>query len=228
MSEVSSAADAVHPDERPGPPPSYIARSFFRMARGFWSGPTKRQAWILTCGVLAFALANLTAALGVNRWNKFFFDALEQKNLESVVIGIGIVLALAVASAAASVGLVHMRMRLQLRWRQWLTGYLVRRWLGERRFYQLNIVGGDASNPEFRIAADTRLAIEPLVDFVNGLTNAILSAAAFIGVLWFVGGSISFAAFGSDITIPAYMVLAAVTYSGLTSFATILIGRPLI
>jgi vitamin B12/bleomycin/antimicrobial peptide transport system ATP-binding/permease protein len=228
MSAASSAAAAVHPDERPGPPPSYIARSFFRMARGFWSGPTKRQAWILTFGVLAFALANLTAALGVNRWNKFFFDAIEQKNLESVVIGIGIVLALAVASAAASVGLVHMRMRLQLRWRQWLTGYLVRRWLGERRFYQLNIVGGDASNPEFRIAADTRLAIEPLVDFVNGLTNAILSAAAFIGVLWFVGGSISFAAFGSDITIPAYMVLAAVTYSGLTSFATILIGRPLI
>jgi vitamin B12/bleomycin/antimicrobial peptide transport system ATP-binding/permease protein len=214
--------------EHVGPPPSYIARSFFRMASGFWTGPRKRQAWLLTIGVLAFALVNLAAALGVNRWNKFFFDALEQKNMASVVLGIGIVLSLAVASAAASVGLVHMRMRLQLRWRQWLTGYLVRRWLGERRFYQLNIVGGDASNPEFRIADDARLAIEPLVDFVNGLTNAVLAAAAFIGVLWAVGGAISFEAFGSTYAIPGYMVFAAVAYSGLTSFATILIGRPLI
>jgi vitamin B12/bleomycin/antimicrobial peptide transport system ATP-binding/permease protein len=214
--------------EHVGPPPSYIARSFFRMARGFWTGERRRQAWVLTIGVLAFALVNLAAALGVNRWNKFFFDALEQKNVASVFLGIGIVLCLAVASAAASVGLVHMRMRLQLRWRQWLTAYLVRRWLGDRRFYQLNIVGGDASNPEFRIADDTRLAIEPLVDFVNGLTNAVLAAAAFIGVLWAVGGAISFEAFGSTYNIPGYMVFAAVAYSGLTSFATILIGRPLI
>jgi putative ATP-binding cassette transporter len=228
MAEVSSSAASGYAGEHVGPPPTYVARSFFRIARGFWTGASKRRAWLLTFGVLAFALANLAAALGVNRWNKFFFDALEQKNVASVFLGIGIILSLAVASAAASVGLVHMRMRLQLRWRQWLTGYLIKRWLGERRFYQLNIVGGDASNPEFRIADDTRLAIEPLVDFVNGLTNAVLAAAAFIGVLWFVGGAISFEAFGSSITIPGYMVLAAVTYSGLTSFATILIGRPLI
>jgi vitamin B12/bleomycin/antimicrobial peptide transport system ATP-binding/permease protein len=228
MAEVSSPPASSHAGEHPGPPPSYIARSFFRMAKGFWTGSTKRQAWFLTLGVLTFALANLAAALGVNRWNKFFFDALEQKNVASVFLGVGIVLCLAVASAAASVGLVHMRLRLQLRWRQWLTGYLIRRWLGERRFYQLNIVGGDASNPEFRIADDTRLAIEPLVDFVNGLTNAVLAAAAFIGVLWVVGGAIRFEAFGSERFIPGYMVWAAILYSGLTSLATILIGRPLI
>jgi putative ATP-binding cassette transporter len=198
MSDASSpAAQSGNAAEHAGPPPSYVARAFFRMARGFWTGPSKRQAWFLTLGVLAFALVNLAAALGVNRWNKFFFDSLEQKNVAAVFLGVGIVLCLALASAAASVGLVQMRLRLQLRWRQWLTAYLVERWLGERRFYQLNIVGGDASNPEFRIADDTRLAIEPLVDFVNGLTNAALAAAAFIGVLWAVGGAIRFEAFGS-------------------------------
>jgi putative ATP-binding cassette transporter len=220
--DIDSAAG-----ERLGPPPSYTARSFFRMARGFWTGPTKLRAWLLTLGVLAFVLANLAAALGVNRWNKFFFDALEQKNLGNVYLGIGIVLALTVASAAASVGQVHMRMRLQLRWRQWLTGHLIDRWLRDRRFYQLNIIGGEASNPEFRIADDARLAIEPLVDFAHGITNAVLAAAAFIGVLWAVGGSIRIDAFGG-VVIPAYMVLAAVLYSGVTSLATILIGRPLI
>src|SRR5919202_460008 len=100
-SPASEGGTAV---EHGGPPPGYVARSFFRMARGFWTGRRKRQAWILTIGLLAFALANLVAALGVNRWNKFFFDALEQKNVAAVFIGVGIVLALAIASAAASVG----------------------------------------------------------------------------------------------------------------------------
>jgi vitamin B12/bleomycin/antimicrobial peptide transport system ATP-binding/permease protein len=211
-----------------GPPPTYVARSFFRFAHRFWTGPTRRMAWLLTLGVLTFVLANLAAALGVNRWNKFFFDALEKRDVVNVLAGVAIIFALAVASAAASVGLVHMRMRLQLRWRQWLTGYLIGHWLRDRRFYQLNIIGAEGSNPEFRIADDTRLAIEPLVDFIIGLTNAVLAAVAFIGVLWVVGGSLTMSWFGPTITIPGYMVFAAVIYAALTSFAMVTIGRPLI
>jgi putative ATP-binding cassette transporter len=209
-------------------PPSYVGRKFLRMARGFWSGETKREAWLLTGGVLVFVILNLAAALGVNRWNRYFFDALDKKEVERVWLGVGLILALAVFSAASQVGLVHMRMRLQLRWRQWLTRHLIRRWLSERRFYQLTIVTGEGSNPEFRIADDARLAIEPLVEFVNGLLNAILAALAFIGVLWAVGGGIQFEAFGTAFSIPGYMVLAAVVYSAVTSIAMLTIGRPLI
>jgi len=77
--------------------------------------------------MLAFLLANLIAALGVNRWNRFFFDAIEKKQVHLVLAGVGIILILAVGSAAASVGLVQMRMRLALRWRQWITRKLIAR-----------------------------------------------------------------------------------------------------
>src|SRR4051812_12355419 len=158
VAQESGAADGVEPT------PRYIGRAFFRVSRGFWTGPTRRNGWALTAGVLAFVLASLVTALGVNTWNKFFFDALEKKDVHTVLLGVAAILAL--ASAAVAVGLVHMRMRLQLRWRQRLTRYLIDRWLTDRRFYQLNIVAGEGSNPEFRIADDARLAIEPLVDFV--------------------------------------------------------------
>jgi putative ATP-binding cassette transporter len=204
--------------------PHVTGRAYFRLARGFWSGPTRRTAWLLTFGVLAFVLANLAAALAINRWNRFFFDALEQRNLSSVMWGIAIVAGLVLFSAIASVGLVHMRMRLQLRWRQWLTGHLIGRWLSERRFYQLTIVGGGGSNPEYRIADDVRLAIEPLVDFIIGLANALLAAVAFIGVLWAVGGALTL----GSVTIPGYMVIAAIIYSALTSVTMVFLGRPLI
>jgi ABC-type uncharacterized transport system fused permease/ATPase subunit len=110
--------------------------------------------WLLTSAVLFFLFANLGAALAFNRWYKFFFDALEQKDTRTVALGLGLVLALALFSAAFSVGLLHARMRLQLRWRQWLTRTLIGRWLADRHFYQLTIVHTEADNPEARIAED--------------------------------------------------------------------------
>ena len=100
-------------------------------------------------------------------------------------------LALAFASALTSVALLQARMRFQLRWREWLTQTLVRRWMERRRFYQLSVLRL-IDNPEARIAEDGRIAIELFVDFATGVTNALLMAASFVSVLWFIGGSLTF------------------------------------
>ena len=104
------------------------SQRFLRLSLGFWSGQTRARAWLLTVAIFFFLFANLGTAIAVNRWNKFFFDALEQKNTDTVVVGLGLVLLLAVLSATFSVGLLRARMRLQVRWRQWLTRTLIRRW----------------------------------------------------------------------------------------------------
>jgi putative ATP-binding cassette transporter len=189
---------------------------------------SKRTAWLLTLGVLAFVVANLCAALGVNGGTASSSTRSSARTSPPCCPGSGLIVGLALASATASVCLVHMRMRLQLRWRQWMTSHLIGRWLAERRFYQLNIVGGEGSHPEYRIAEDVRLATEPLVDFVIGLTNALLAAVAFISILWIVGGSLTISAFGAPLTIPGFMVIAAIVYSSLTSLAMFFVGRPLI
>ena len=64
------------------------------------------------------------------------------------------------------------------------------RWLKSGRYYQLNLVSGDHKNPEYRIADDVRIAMESPVDFVTGVTQAFLSAATFIVVLWTIGGAL--------------------------------------
>ena len=182
-------------------------------------------AWILTGIVFFFIFANLGAALAVNRWNKYFFDALERKDTATVTFAIGLVLALALLSAATSVGLVHARMRLQVRWRRWLTRALTSRWLANRHFYQLTVIGTeDAENPEGRIAEDGRLAIELLVDFSLGVLNAFLAAVSFISILWVVGGAITIAGY----TIPGYMVFACVIYSTLTTALMYFLGTRLV
>jgi vitamin B12/bleomycin/antimicrobial peptide transport system ATP-binding/permease protein len=211
----STSQDRVH---------SSRSQRFLGLALGFWSGKTRTLAWFLTAGVLFFIVANLGAAVAVNLWNKFFFDALEQRDRKTVIIGLGLVLMLALFSAAFSVGMLHARMRLQVRWRQWLVRTLIGRWLADRHFYQLTIVHTEAENPEARIAEDSRLAIELLVDFSLGVLNALLAALSFIGILWVVGGSLTVAGY----SIPGYMVFACILYSAITTLSMFLMGRPLV
>jgi putative ATP-binding cassette transporter len=203
--------------------PTRLLRRFALLSLGFWRGRTAVKAWGFTFGLFAALLLNLGAAVAVNGWSKFFFDALQYKNEHRILLSIYLVLGLALVSALTGALLQQVRMRFQLRWREWMTKTLVRRWMERRRFYQLSILDL-VDNPEARIAEDGRLAIELFVDFTAGVTNAALTAASFVSVLWFIGGSLTL--FGVEI--PGYLVIAAVLYSGITSFGVLLIGRPLV
>ena len=204
------------------------ARDFARLSRGFWSSEHALRAWLLSFAVLALVIADLLIQVGINRWNGLFFDALERKDTATVLYGVQLILALAVAAAASGAAFVQCKMRLQVEWRQWLTQRLIGRWLSDRRFYQLSIAGDPAKNPEYRIADDIRMATEPLVDFVLGLVGSLLSAATFVGILWYLGGSLDLISYGIAVSIPGFMVLGVLAYALITTVATWIVGRPLI
>ena len=219
-SPATPAATAAPPTPALDP---RIAWAFCRFAGGWWTGPTARRAWLLTLG-LGLCLALSTAAtVALNHWNRWFFDALEKKDVAAIWNAVFSVFGIVAAMAAIGVGIVLCREALQIRWRAWLIDRLVERWLGERRFYHLEATRTSPANPEYRIADDTRWATEPLTDLGIGLVIAVLSAAAFISILWSVGGSLTV----GGVTIPAYMVLVALGYGGLMSVLMLWIGRPL-
>jgi putative ATP-binding cassette transporter len=116
-------------------------------------------------------------------------------------------------------------MTTQRRWRAWLNNHVLDRWLKNGRYYQLNLVGGDHQNPEYRIADDVRVATESPVEFATGLLTAILSAATFIVVLWTIGGALTITVAGVTITIPGFLVVGAVIYAVLASGSMVFIGR---
>jgi putative ATP-binding cassette transporter len=198
---------------------------FWRSAKGFWGKNGDRLAWILTIGTLIIILANLAVQYGINVWNRWIFDALADRNADRVLFLSTIFLPLAIGSIGFGVANVFMRMTVQRRWRAWLSMHVVDRWLANGRYYQLDLVSGDHENPEYRIAEDLRIATDAPVDFVVAIISAVLSVATFSGVLWAVGGAIEFTAFGSDISIPGFLVIAALIYSILASGAMVIIGR---
>src|SRR5215468_4014836 len=203
--------------------------AFGRFGGGFWRGDSAGVAWALSLGLAACLLLSTAATVALNRWNRWFFDNLAARDVGALTQAVLVFAVIIASMAAVGVGIVLARETLQVRWRAWIVEHLVDRWLARQRFYHLNVTGKEPPNPEYRISDDTRWATEPLVDLGIGLLLAVAGAAAFISILWSVGGSISIA-LGSwgTVTVPAYMVWVALAYGLLASGLMLWVGAPLV
>src|SRR5262249_34194761 len=150
-----------------------VVAAFARFAGGYWRGDRGRGAWLLTLALAVCLLVSTAATVGLNHWNRWFFDSLEVRNVDQIIRAGFLFRLISACRAAVGVGIVLTRETLQVRWRAWIVEQLIGRWLGNQRFYHLNVTGKEPPNPEYRISDDTRWATEPLVDLGIGLLLAV-------------------------------------------------------
>jgi putative ATP-binding cassette transporter len=213
------------PEEAEQARKDYLLTRFWISARGYWGSNGDRLAWAFSIGLLILIVGHVGFQYGINVWNRAIFDAIEKRDSATVFYLSAVFFPLAIGSVLLGVAQVFARMGIQRRWRAWLTSSVMTRWLANGRYYQLNLVGGDHKNPEYRIAEDLRIATDSPVDFVAGVTAALLSAATFIVVLWTIGGALTVTLGGSTLTIPGFLVIAAVLYAAIASGSITVIGR---
>jgi len=223
--EVVETDPELSPEEVEQARKDYLLTRFWISARGYWGKSGDRLAWLFSIGLLLLIVTNVGFQYGINVWNRAIFDAIEKRDSATVYYLAAVFFPLAIGSVLLGVAQVFARMGIQRRWRAWLTHAVISRWLASGRYYQLNLVGGDHQNPEYRIAEDLRIATDSPVDFVAGVTSAFLSAATFIVVLWTIGGALTVTLAGSTITIPGFLVIAAVLYAAIASGSITAIGR---
>ncbi len=198
----------------------HIAKAFLGLASGFWIGNTARRAWLLTLGLATSLVLSTYITVQMNHWNRWFFDALEKRDVATVKQAVIVFFGIVACMAAIGVAIVITRETLQVRWRAWLVERLLDVWLDKQRFYHMNASGKEPPNPEYRISDDTRWATEILVDLGIGLLSAVIGGIAFVSILWSVGG-----AYGG---VPGYMVWLALAYGITASLFMAWIGRPLV
>src|SRR5712672_3743123 len=223
--EVVEPDPELTPEEAEEARKDYLLTRFWISAKGFWGKDGDRLAWMFSIGLAVLIVTNVGFQYGINVWNRAIFDAIEKRDSATVFYLTGIFFPLAIGSVLIGVAQVYARMGIQRRWRAWLTSSVLTRWLANGRYYQLNLVGGDHKNPEYRIAEDLRIATDSPVDFVAGVTSALLSAATFIVVLWTIGGALTVTLGGSTVTIPGFLVITAVVYAAIASGSIVTIGR---
>src|SRR6201986_1049973 len=223
--ELVEADPELTPEEAEQVRKDYLLTRFWISARGYWGKSGDRLAWVFSIGLLILIVANVGFQYGINVWNRAIFDAIEKRDSATVFHLTAIFFPLAIGSVALGVAQVFARMSIQRRWRTWLTTSVISRWLAQGRYYQLNLVGGDHKNPEYRIAEDLRIATDSPVDFIAGVTSAFLSASTFIVVLWTIGGALTGTLGGSSLTIPAFLFIAAILNAPMPSGWIMRTGR---
>jgi putative ATP-binding cassette transporter len=204
-----------------------VALRFARLTGGFWRGAQAGRAWFWSLLLASAIILGVFANVTVNRWNGWFFDALEKRDSESALIAMAVFPVLVLIVAGLGVVILVSRETFQVHWRHWVTAKLADSWVGQRRFFRLSLSGYEPANPEYRIADDVRWATEPVVDFAIGLLSAVITIITFIEILWKIGGALTVQTGGTTLVVPAYLVLAAIIYAVLVSLLVTIVGRRL-
>jgi vitamin B12/bleomycin/antimicrobial peptide transport system ATP-binding/permease protein len=185
---------------------------FFRTVRYFFTSEVRWRARGLFALLIAFALS----VNGLNVINSYvgrdFMTAISNRDQTGFIREAILFVALLIVSTVIAVFYRFTEDRLGLFWREWLTRRVIRLYVADRTYLNLQ-ESATIENPDQRIADDIRVFTATSLSFTLMLMNGVLAALSFSGVLW----TISPLLFGITI---GYALLGTVT--------TIYLGRPLI
>jgi putative ATP-binding cassette transporter len=212
-----------------------LATRVWALSAPYFSSQEKWKARGLLAAIVALNLGLVYMAVLFNDWNKLFYDALQEKNATVFWAQLGRFTYLAFAFIVIAVYKFYLTQLLEMRWRAWMTGHYLERWLANHAFYQLELARFTAQpnseaknpdNPDQRIQEDINQFTTYTVSLTMGLLNAVVTLASFVGILWGLSGGFSFTFNGSAYNIPGFMVWMAVLYCLAGSILTHYIGRP--
>ena len=200
----------------------------WRLLRPYWFSEDRWAGRGLLVLVIALTLGGVWLTVLVARWNRLFFDALQEKNYAAFVSLLGRFGVLAALYIATAVYALYCTQMLQIRWRLWLTERYSRDWLAGRAYYLLQLEPSRVENPEQRIQDDIGIVTSLTLDLLTGVLNSLATLGSFVVMLWLLSGTLPLRLPGFSVVIPGYMLWVAILYAALGSVATHLVGRALI
>jgi putative ATP-binding cassette transporter len=207
------------------------------LSKPYFSSEKKWQARGLLFAIVALNLALVYMNVLFNEWNKLFYDALQDKNAVVFWQQMGRFSYLAFVFIVIAVYKFYLTQLLDIRWRAWMTGHYLQRWLKDQAFYRFELArypsgaavdtaASNPDNPDQRIQEDIGQFTGLTLSLTMGLLNSVVTLGSFVGILWTLSGSFSFHFQGSQYSIPGFMVWMALLYSAAGSVLTHYIGRP--
>ena len=198
------------------------------MIRPYWSSEERWAAWGLLLVVVALTLGMVYFSVLFNEWNNTFFTALQDRNNTVFLQQLMRLSWLVGLTIFFAVYQVYLSQMLEIRWRRWLTDRYLRAWLADGAYYRMQLVARETDNPDQRIAEDVHLFISHTLALLIGGLRALVTLVAFVAILWALSGTLTVPLGGSSLTLPGYMVWAAILYAIAGTCLTHWVGRPLV
>ncbi len=205
-----------------------LLRDAWLIARPYWYSDDRWAGRGLLLVVVALTLGQVYINVLLNRWNNTFYNALQDRDYAVFIRQVIRFSWLAGAYIVVAVYQLYLNQMLLIRWRRWLTDRYLRAWLTDGAYYRMQLVAGEADNPDQRVAEDVRLFISGTLGLAIGGMRAAVTLASFVAILWGLSGSLSLSFGGIAITVPGYMVWAALLYACVGTWLTDRVGRPLV
>ncbi|MDE2576068.1 MAG: ABC transporter ATP-binding protein/permease [Rhodospirillales bacterium] len=218
-------------------------RDAWHLARPYFRSEEKWSARLLLASIIALNLAMVGMSVILSFWNRAFYNSLQDKDYKSfldllffykptpgsgffgIMPGFCEVAALYILVAVYT---TYLNQWLRIRWRRWLTGRFLDRWLADRAYYRISLQqaagnGVGTDNPDQRIADDLNSFVTDTLSLSLDLLSNVVSLFSFITILWSLSGPMVIL----GLNVPGYMVWVALLYAAIGTWLTHLIGRPL-
>jgi putative ATP-binding cassette transporter len=200
----------------------------WRLARPYFFSDDRWAGRSLLAAVIAIELSTVAINVMINQWNSRFYNAMQERNWDTFVYELGVFSVLAGIYMLLAVYQLYLNQWLQIRWRTWMTQEYLDRWLAGANHYRMQLLGDAADNPDQRIAEDIKQFIESTLAIGVGLLSAIVTLGSFVIILWALSADAPLHLFGMSMSIPGYLVWAALIYAIVGTVLTHLIGWPLV
>lgn len=224
----SQASEVAAPATRFALTAQTFLGNLWKLIKPYWVSEERWSARGLLLALVVLTLGQVFLMVLFNLWYQAFFNALQDKNFAEFSWQLLRFAMLAAVYIVTAVYQLYLDMLLQIRWRRWLTEVYFRDWLADGVYYRMEVKDYGADNPDQRIAQDLQIFTNKSLSLGLGLLKAVVTLVSFVGILWGLSGSLSIPLAGTTLTIPGYMVWAALLYAITGTWLAHVIGRPLV
>jgi putative ATP-binding cassette transporter len=202
-------------------------RDAWTLIRPYWFSDDRWAGRGLLLAVVVLTLFGVYITVLLSQWYNAFYNAIQDKDFPAFSRLLLKFSWLAGLSLVAAVYQLYLNQMLQIRWRRWLTERYLGAWLADGAYYRMQLTSGETDNPDQRIADDLRLFVVGALGLSIGGLRAVVTLLSFLGILWVLSGPLTLP-IGAGVSIPGYMVWAALLYAIAGTWLSHLIGRPLV
>ena len=132
-------------------------RQAWNIAWPYWKSEEKWSAIGLLVAIISFNLALVWLNVRFNYWYNDFYNTLQEYKWNEFWWQFGIFGVLALSYIVVGVYSAYLQRILHIRWRRWLTGRFLRKWLDDQAYYRLQL---SQVTPTTRISASRMISTD--------------------------------------------------------------------
>lgn len=202
-------------------------RDCWKLIKPWW---VSEEKWVARgLFLLVFALDMGIVAIGtwLTYWNKNFFNAFSEYNIDEVFRLLLQALLIAACGISAEALRTWFYQTLQIRWRKWVTDVYLNGWLKNNAFYRIES-RRDVDNADQRISEDLKQMVDLTLHLGLGFFANLVKLVTFSAIIWRISGTLTFVFFGLDVNIPGYMLWVSIAYALIASLIMEKRGRQMV